>query len=718
MPHMPTTEIPVGTVAVPNTRSIGTEGGLEGGGDLSADRVHRIATAGVTTAKIADNAVTLAKLADIANARVLGRVTSGTGDPESLTGTQVTALLDTFTTSSKGAVPPPGSSTGTNALLDNGTWGPAGDSDTRDIFRVTSYGAAVTGATDATAGIQAAITAAIANVTATGRTSVIFFPAGTYACSAKVGIRQFDLNNRSKLVFAGTPGGRSRILMNGDAGAGDWYLFHVRGGSTDIEFRDLVLDMDGLTNPDPAEQNHLVQVGTNARNVRFFGCEFRNTVGDGIRMFGEFGAPVDDVLIDRCRFFECERCSISFQRWVRGVKISNCEIIGGTDQQLDFEPTGYGLVASASGGSSTVLNRTGSQFLAWGVQAGDPIFSQTDDFLGFVVSVDSETQLTTTAVPSTWNSADFYFPLHCSNHHITNNRFRRTDNTDIVVTLTSGWGVTFERNVFEGCIQALDLMRSRIAGNVFRPRRHGDADQTAVLLLKSTLDVDIEDNHFYMNATATNVLRWGIKISPTAGRFPHSVTISRNTMRFDTYAVGVGLEGVRRARVSGNRIVLNTPGITNQSRGIYTETASGGPDVQSVTYEGNEISAIAGRWANGLDFNSRFSGKAIVSCSAIGGSLRDCTTGAQFRTSSGGTFTNPPIYQGVINDGVAEVDVSTLSPGWLAVGGSSVSARVFRGAGAPAFAAPIGSLAMRTDGGAGTSLYVNEDGTGTGWVAK
>lgn len=41
------------------------------------------------------------------------------------------------------------------------------------------------------------------------------------------------------------------------------------------------------------------------------------------------------------------------------------------------------------------------------------------------------------------------------------------------------------------------------------------------------------------------------------------------------------------------------------------------------------------------------------------------------------------------------------------------------GTGAPAVAAPVGSLFLRTDGGANTTLYVKESGTGTsGWVAK
>lgn len=45
--------------------------------------------------------------------------------------------------------------------------------------------------------------------------------------------------------------------------------------------------------------------------------------------------------------------------------------------------------------------------------------------------------------------------------------------------------------------------------------------------------------------------------------------------------------------------------------------------------------------------------------------------------------------------------------------------KTLTGAGAPAVAAPVGSLYLRSDGGASTTLYVKESGTGTtGWVAK
>lgn len=76
---------------------------------------------GSFAATIANNAVTLAKIQDITTARILGRVTAGSGDPEQLTGTEVTTLLDTFTTSLKGLAPASGGGT-SNFLRADGTW--------------------------------------------------------------------------------------------------------------------------------------------------------------------------------------------------------------------------------------------------------------------------------------------------------------------------------------------------------------------------------------------------------------------------------------------------------------------------------------------------------------------------------------------------------------------------------------------------------------------
>ncbi len=59
--------------------------------------------------------------------------------------------------------------------------------------------------------------------------------------------------------------------------------------------------------------------------------------------------------------------------------------------------------------------------------------------------------------------------------------------------------------------------------------------------------------------------------------------------------------------------------------------------------------------------------------------------------------------------------------GRIHLGATTAAPGIMSGTGTPegAVAAPIGSLFLRTDGGAGTSLYVKESGTGnTGWVGK
>lgn len=61
------------------------------------------------------------------------------------------------------------------------------------------------------------------------------------------------------------------------------------------------------------------------------------------------------------------------------------------------------------------------------------------------------------------------------------------------------------------------------------------------------------------------------------------------------------------------------------------------------------------------------------------------------------------------------------SPAWWARFLNSINPYQFSGTGSPegVVVAPVGSLYQRLDGGAGTSLYVKESGTGsTGWTAK
>jgi hypothetical protein len=85
------------------------------GGDVTSPADSNVLTIGNDT-------VTYAKMQNVtATSRFLGRITTGAGDPEELTGTQATTLLDAFTSGLKGLAPASGGGT-TNFLRADGTW--------------------------------------------------------------------------------------------------------------------------------------------------------------------------------------------------------------------------------------------------------------------------------------------------------------------------------------------------------------------------------------------------------------------------------------------------------------------------------------------------------------------------------------------------------------------------------------------------------------------
>ena len=82
---------------------------------------HTGEVTGATTLTITANAVTNAKLAQMPTITFKGNATGLPADPQDLTGTQATAMLDLFTSALRGLVPGSGGGT-TNFLRADGTW--------------------------------------------------------------------------------------------------------------------------------------------------------------------------------------------------------------------------------------------------------------------------------------------------------------------------------------------------------------------------------------------------------------------------------------------------------------------------------------------------------------------------------------------------------------------------------------------------------------------
>jgi hypothetical protein len=69
-------------------------GGGGGGGVSDGDKGDITVSGGGATWTIDNNAVTLAKVADISQGIIIGRISVGSGDPETLTPSQVQTILN------------------------------------------------------------------------------------------------------------------------------------------------------------------------------------------------------------------------------------------------------------------------------------------------------------------------------------------------------------------------------------------------------------------------------------------------------------------------------------------------------------------------------------------------------------------------------------------------------------------------------------------------
>ncbi|MFL5385759.1 MAG: hypothetical protein ACJ8GN_24860 [Longimicrobiaceae bacterium] len=203
-----------------------------------------------------------------------------------------------------------------------------------------------------------------------------------------------------------------------------------------------------------------------------------------------------------------------------------------------------------------------------------------------------------------------------------------------------------------------------------------------------------------------------------------------------TSTVDTSWRGVNIASASIDEVWLEGAVITNRSVGISIASAVSLAELRLVdvrmdsAYEHVRVQGSVERvWIDGGSFrNSKhgvstygmvnFVNAATVSTLYVAGAFLDSDPYVVGRL---GTTTNLLHGQNQFHSGFVGLS-RLLSTGWIEVVGGSLNApRVLRGNGSPenAVTAPVGTHYQRADGGAGTTFYVKESGTGnTGWVAK
>jgi hypothetical protein len=274
--------------------------------------------------------------------------------------------------------------------------------------------------------------------------------------------------------------------------------------------------------------------------------------------------------------------------------------------------------------------------------------------------------------------------------------------------------IRIENSRFEGC-------NPQSQGAILL---NGDAPRDAV----------IRGNTFLGEAPAVVGLSWGVldsnTITMTSNRYStDAVRVDGNsTISNNTFTGGrIGFNGASNVRIIGNDIrsaygAISTTGVLcddNTIVGNYLSTV--GTKVDGSAATGTVIDFItAGQTRNTIIGNrvvgvSAGVGIKVQSDSIVVGNNVSGATGASIQVQgSGCTVTG--------NNCANTISVTTAGAANTISGNYASGEPVeLRGTGSPesVFAAPVGSTYRRTDGGAGTSHYFKESGTGnTGWIAK
>jgi parallel beta-helix repeat protein len=536
----------------------------------------------------------------------------------------------------------------------------------RESVSVKDFGAVGDGVTDDADAINAAVT--YANSIGGG---VITFPSGTYMVNAAgnfTGIQMksgvyLDLTGAKLKALSANSANYRLVAFQEVSGCG------IIGGE---------IEGDRATNSATGEQGHCVFVILNCSRLLFQNITISNAFGDGIYL----GRLCSDLKVSNCTVTNNRRNNISVVS-ASNVFIDGCDIsnANGTlpEAGIDVEPNPGDAVSSNVVISNCHIYGNAHEGVAFPAPAPTPLIENA------IVS----------------------------NCHIYNNG-------------TQGIRASYVKNLeVSGCV---------IYGN-----GGGGIYDTSALATSLNIDGNIifgntgsgvegfASGTIISNNTIRNNTQWGIR-----WRFGQQVTISGNTISDH------GEDGISYERAYNSSIVGNTVK-NSQKHGIFIT----GTSVSSVTRSRASVISANTVFASSLLTDNTYSGIYLDAnantCTVNGNSIERAASGNQplhaiyavdasviivgNMTNNGAKSGNSQVRRAAVQpasffnspDFLANVTAEKFFPGL------QFSAFITAGAGSPegVQSAAVGSIWMRTNGGAGTTLYVKESGTGnTGWVAK
>lgn len=537
------------------------------------------------------------------------------------------------------------------------------------VFNVKLFGAKGNGVADDTIAINLAITAASASSVG----GIIYFPPGTYRITKPAGnVASINLDNAHDLVFLGD-GFASQISMIGSAALGDWYAFRLRDGTSRIKFMNLGFTSN-ITNPDPADQNHFLNISGVAgdphggpSDIDVVGCYFRFIVGDAVRTLGESTEITSNVRVLYNDFdMTASRSCVSAQRFTQEVMVVGNFVTGSQDQQIDFEPT------------------SGDGPLAWTIAKNHIDHSTSNSAAAVTLSGTSNTTI-----------AD------------ANRRCTVEFNT-----VTHGGGITANKGIV-GC---------DIVGNICT------IDQTVVSSSAAPLDFDqrVQDlvvaGNVAINQNAVNN-RIGIRIVSVAtlsAPADHLVVADNITNAQGTNCQGISVSDTTETVVWGNIVLVDTS-VATVSTGISWVAVD--EDIDHIVCAGNLVIGLTSQMKAGFNFSC--SGHNLSNAHAIHNFVDSSFTIIQYARTDGEVFGG---WRGAIgNNGVAIANVplsAATNDGVTGDGNPGPAAQIAIVQTAPGpegnVLSPVGSLCVNTLGGQALVLFYKETGTGvdggkTGW---